>query len=290
MKLRADLVPLHEGQWRLISPDGSCCTLHDPTEQTIDALRSGCHGYPVALDGAFEQSLASHQLLSETLANGQALVIGGGLAAAETTLALAQTGAKVLISAPEPSLVALDPLGFHTSAASAVRAWVTGRCPAARIETAPHWTSITPVHASIVIVATATVQPDRAITDHLSRQRIPHLVVRAHHDLATIGPLVDASGPCLACLDLTQADHDQFWPATLAALITRPSRPTTMAAHWAGAQAAIEATWFMQGAGTTLRASTIEVDAAHAGVARRRWQPHSDCACQCPPALLAQAA
>ena len=290
MKLRADLVPLHDQQWRLISPEGNCCTLLDPPEPLVDALRLRSHGDENLLDDAMEQALTSHQLIAEAGQAGWALVIGGGLVAAEVSLALAQAGVVVQISAPEPSPVAIDPLGFHTSAAASIRSWVGDRCPAARIELAPHWTAITPCQTSLAIIATATVQPDRAITDHLARQWTPHLVARAHHDLATVGPLIDHTGPCLACLDLTQADHDTLWPSTLAALTTRPAQPTPLAAHWAGVQAALEATWFLQGAGTTLRASTIEIDAAHAGVARRRWHPHRDCACRLETPELAAAA
>jgi len=288
--LRADLVALHDQQWRLIGPDGTCCTLLDPPETLVDALRRRSHGYDNELGDALEQALADHQLLAETGYAGRVVVVGGGLVAAETTLALAQAGVDVQISAPEPSPVSIDPLGFHTSAAASIRSWVGERAPSVRIDTAPHWTAITPGQTSLVIIATATVQPDRAITDHLARHWMPHLVARAHHDMATVGPLIDHSGPCLACLDLTQADHDAHWPATLAALTTRLAQPTALAAHWAGVQAALEATWFMQGAGTTLRASTIEIDATHAGVARRRWHPHQDCACRLETPALSVAA
>jgi len=248
----------------------------------VDALRQLTHGYGGEIDDTLEQALADHKMLVERPRDGRVLIIGGGLVASEAALCLAGAGVPVQISAPEPSPVSLDPMGFHTSAAAAIRAYVGERYPAAQIEMAPHWTAVSPGLCGVVIVATATVQPDRAITDHLSRHYLPHLVVRAHHDLATVGPLVDHNGPCLGCLDLTVADHDAHWPATLAALISRPSLPTALAGHWAGTQAALEATWFLRGLGTTLNASTIEVDAAHAGVARRRWHPHSDCACACP--------
>jgi len=229
-------------------------------------------------------------MLVERPRDGRVLIVGGGIVAAEAALCLAGAGVPVQISAPEPSPVSLDPLGFHTSAAAAIRAFVNERCPASQIEMAPHWTAVTAGLCGVVIVATATAQPDRAITDHLSRQRLPHLLVRAHHDMATVGPLVDQNGPCLGCLDLTMADHDALWPATLATLIGRPSLPTALAAHWAGSQAALEATWFLRGLGTTLSASTIEIDAAHAGVARRRWHPHADCACACPSVTSLSAA
>jgi len=256
----------------------------------VDALRQRTHGYGGQLDDTLEQALASHQMLTERPGDGRVLIVGGGLVAAETALSLAGTGVTVLLSAPEPSPVCLDPMGFHTSAAAAIRSYVGERCPAAQIEMAPHWTAVSPGLCGIVIIATATVQPDRAITDHLSRHWLPHLVVRAHHDMATVGPLVDQNGPCLGCLDLAMADHDVHWPITLATLIARPSLPAALAAHWAGTQAALEATWFLRGIGTSLSASTIEIDAAHAGVARRRWHPHSDCACACPSVTSLSAA
>ena len=282
MRLRADLVPLPDQQWRLISPDGVFCTLVDPPEEWVDALRLGSYGYESQFDGELERALARHNMLAEISCNGRVLVIGGGLVAAEVCLNLAQAGIVVEISAPEAAQVALDPLGFHTSAAAAIRAWVGERCPTAHTEVAPHWTALTAGEAAVAIVATPTVQPDRAITDHLARHFFPHLVVRAHHDSATVGPFIDAGGPCLACLDLAQADHDELWPKTLAILTSHPSQPSTLAAHWAGVQTALETTWFLQGAGTTLRASTIEIDATHSGTARRHWYPHKDCACRYP--------
>jgi len=284
--LRADLVPLNENQlqtqqWRLIGPDGVCCTLNNPPASVVDTLTQRSRGYDLPLDDALEEALARYQLIAEPDPTGLVMVVGGGLTAAAVCLALAESGMTVAISAPETAPVDVDPLGVHTSAAAAVRAWTYERFSQARIEIAQHWTAITPGHASLVIIATETVQPDRAITDYLGRRRIPHLVVRAHHDLAVVGPLIDQTGPCLGCLDLTQADHDQSWPKTLATLSVRPAQPTAVAAHWAGVQAALETAWLMRGSGTTLHGSTIEIGIIHPGVTRRRWLQHKDCACRC---------
>jgi len=186
----------------------------------------------------------------------------------------------VRVSAPEAAPVSLDPLSEHSSGAAAVRAWVMARCCQVDIRLAPHWTATSPGEADLVIVATDTVQPDRAITEYLAHKYLPYLVVRAHHDTAVVGPFVDyQDGACLACFDLSLADHDPAWPRVLTVLATRPAFPSAVAAHWAGTQAAMEALWFLRGDGTTLRSGTVEIDGRHAGVARRHWPPHSDCGC-----------
>ena len=281
MELHADLVPIDDGRWRLISQNGRCCTLIDPPEAWLKNLHYRCQGHPEPLDEALESALAGNDWLTDAHGTGRVIVIGGGLLAAETALALAQAGLIVRVSAPDAAAVTIDPKGLHTSGAAAVRAWVRHRMPTADVEATTHWTSATTGAAALVVVATDTVQPDRAIVDHLARQWLPYLVVRAHHDTAVVGPLVDhRSGPCLACLDLAMADHDPLWTRTLVGLITHPALPNPSAAHWAASQAALEAAWFVRGAGTTLDSLTLEIELGQSGVARRRWQPHTDCACQ----------
>jgi len=280
-QLRADLLRLDDQRWRLISQDGSCCTITNPPKAWVDNLRRRAQGSGDDLDASFEQTLADRRLVQSGTSGHKVVIIGGGLLAAEVALGLAQMGVVVRVSAPQAAPVALDPLGVHASAAAAVREWVMGRMPSAKIEATQHWTALGDGCADLIVVASHTVQPDRAVTDHLARHWLPHLVVRAHHDTAVVGPLVDhQGGPCLACVDLAMADHDALWPATVGALTMAAAEPDASAAHWAGAQATLEAAWFMRGAGTTLRASTIETDATNSGVARRRWHPHKDCACQ----------
>jgi len=275
-----DLIPLGDGRWRLLSPTGSCCTLDDPPEPLLKDLTLRCQGLDQSLDDGFEQALAEHDFVAQARPLGEVVLIGGGLLAAETAVALAQAGATVSVSAPEAAPCALDPLGQHTSAAAAVRALTLARHPAARVRLAPHWTALQSSAARLVVVASAMVQPDRAITDHLARFGLPYLVVRAHRGCATVGPLVTQDGACLACLDLAQADYDADWPKTVRVLATRPAAPDPLAAQWAAIQATCEAQWFLRGDGTTLASSTVEIDTARPGAARRRWQPHHDCACQ----------
>ena len=280
MELHADLIPLDSTTWRLMSPDGTFCTLDDPPSTLVDKLRLRCQGTSQTLDAELEHELTVHQLLAPRRPIGRVVVIGGGLTAAETALCLAEAGLDVRISAPEAAPVCIDPLSEHTSGAAAVRAWVMNRCERAKVSQAPHWTAITADQAGLVVVATDTVQPDRAITEYLAHNYLPYLVVRAHHETAVVGPLVDhRDGACLACLDITMADHDPQWPRALAALTSHPAFPTPATAHWAGTQAGMEASWFLRGDGTTLRSGSVEIDGRHAGVARRGWQPHPDCSC-----------
>ena len=212
---------------------------------------------------------------------GEVWLIGSGLLAAATALALTESGAQVCVSAPDCAPFSIDPMGYYASAAAAIKAWVLERNPGAKLESAPHWTSITPSSARLVVIASLTVEPDRAVTDHLARQGVPYLVIRAHDGTAAVGPLVTHTGDaCLACLDLTQADHDGRWPVTVRQMTTRLAAPSPLVATWAATQAALEATWFLRGDGMTLNGATVELDFERAGLARRRWGAHPDCGCQ----------
>lgn len=276
MDLKADLIDLGGGHWRLLRPTGMCCDLDHPSEQLLDALAN----QPADLPSGFEIALTNTWPMGQPPL-GDVWVIGAGSLAAATTLALSQAGAEVFISAPDAAPNSLDPLGRHASAASAIRSLALARQPSAKLRLAAHWMSITPETTPLAVIASHTVQPDRAITDHLARQGVPYLVARAHHDTAAVGPLVTHTGDaCLACLDLTQADHDMWWTSSLRALTTRVATPTPLAANWAAAQAACEAVWFLGGKGMTLNGATIEMDGGQAGLVRRRWHPHRDCACQ----------
>ena len=254
-----------------------CCDIDHPSDSLLSALG----GQPALLPSSFEAALGSNDWLADRPPLGDVWVIGSGTLAAATALALAPTGLRVCVSAPDRAPAALDPLGQHASAAAAIRSVVLAQHPSAKLELAPHWTSITPDTTRLAIVASQTVQPDRAITDHLARQGVPYLVVRAHHETAVVGPLVTHTGDaCLACLDLTQADHDGWWPTSVRALTTRLAMPGPLPTNWAAAQAACEAVWFLRGHGMTLNGATVELDGSVAGLARRRWMPHRDCACQ----------
>jgi len=277
MDLKADLIDLGDGHWRLLSPTGMCCDLENPSNKLLDALQ--CQHAP--LPSNFETALTMNAWPLDRPSLGDVWVIGSGTLAAATALALSQADAWVYISAPDCAPHSLDPLGRHASAAAAIRSLVLAQNQSAKLELAPHWTSITPETTGLVVIASQTVQPDRAITDHLARQGVPYLVVRAHHETAIVGPLVTHTGDaCLACLDLTQADHDEWWPTSVRALTTRLAKPTPLAANWAATQAACEAVWFLRGDGITLSGATVELDGIEAGVVNRRWRAHRDCVCQ----------
>jgi len=273
----ADLIELDTGRWRLLSPTGRCCDLEDPSDNLVDALQ-----FPgTVLPSSFEAAMTANCWPSSRPPIDDVWLIGSGVLAAATALALTQADAQVHISAPDCAPHALDPLGQHATAAAAITAWVLARQPFATVESAPHWTFITSETTRLAVIASPTVQPDRAITDHLARQGVPYLVIRAHREAAVVGPLVTHTGDaCMACLDLAQADHDQWWPSSVRALTTRLANPAMLAATWAATQAAFEAIWYLRGDGMTLNSATVEMDGGRAGLAKRRWRPHPDCACQ----------
>ena len=299
--LAATLVVLDGGTLRLAGVDGQWCDLTDAD----GALREALH----ALDGmrtwAELPAWSEPQLtnLAVALLARRMLVDASPSKAAQLTLVgsgeLARAvAAQLCIAMPlrlrvvddrPPTRLGCGPTQFLSGAAALV-SWLRQRGLADehhRISVGPHWTQLD-TENDLVVLATGTVEPDRAITEHLLRQDLPYLLVRAHHGHASVGPLVAAHSPaCLRCLDLSRSRDDPSWPQVLSSLLYAPATPSPVASGWAAAMVAANVEWFLADGRCDLEASTLEMDQGATGLRRRSWHRHSDCACGWEPVVSA---
>ena len=196
---------------------------------------------------------------------------------------------RIVDSRPPTSVGGEPPVFF--SGATALVSWLRQSGLADehhRVSVGPHWTQLD-TDTDLVVLATGTVEPDRAITEHLLRRDLAYLVVRAHHGHAWVGPLVAPHSPaCLRCLDLAMSTDDPGWPQVLSTLLQSPTAPSPVATGWAAAVTAANVGWFLADGRCDLEASTLEMDQRATGLRRRSWNRHPDCACGWEPAMSSQ--
>ncbi len=122
-----------------------------------------------------------------------------------------------------------------------------------------------------------------SVSEPWRRRGVPHLPVVSLGPRLSIGPLVTADGPCLRCVDLHRAQHDEHWPCVLAALnqpgldaehgLRCDSVAATLAAGWA----AMLIHLFLDGAGLPAGLA-LEVAFGRLRTLPRRWSRHPGCA------------
>lgn len=216
----------------------------------------------------------------------QVVLIGAGLLAAELAEALVRHGtvANLLITDPSPIDPSIYPRpGVASTAGGALAHFLRSRdpVPTARIRSVKHWTDLDTLQPALVIVATATLEPDRAITEHLTRRDVPHLVARLAPERVRVGPLVvPGLTPCLTCIDAVLTEADPGWPATLLGHGTAPvaTSPSPLV-DWGAAVTAVQArAWLANGTADSL-GCTLELEWAEPITRVRRWRRHPDCGC-----------
>jgi bacteriocin biosynthesis cyclodehydratase domain-containing protein len=136
----------------------------------------------------------------------------------------------------------------------------------------------------LVVLADA-LAPDPARVARLHVDGTAHLPVRLRDGIGVIGPLVlPGRSACLHCLELQRRARAPDWPTVAAQLSGRRggAGAATTAATAALATAQVVAALDAMSSGgarpPTLETS-IELDAAAGVLARRRWNPHSECDC-----------
>ncbi|TDO93465.1 hypothetical protein [Enemella evansiae] len=142
-----------------------------------------------------------------------------------------------------------------------------------------HWHSDRQPDHDLTVVASDTLECDRALTDTLLRQDRPHLLLRPLPDGVLLGPLVVPGVTCCTrCTDLVRR-RDPAWPHLLAQLCRARSRPSPELLGWAAQTAVLQLrSWWENGAAETLGA-TLEVRRGHWSVRQRCWPRHPDCGC-----------
>ncbi len=136
----------------------------------------------------------------------------------------------------------------------------------------------------VVLLAGATVEPDRATTDALFRDGRAHLVVRLEPGRAVVGPFVQPGRtPCVRCLDLGRVRLDPAWPQLLAQLCREPVTPEPALVAWGAATAAVQVRAWLAGALPETAGATLEVSVAEFRLHSRAWPAHPGCGCLVPP-------
>ena len=139
-------------------------------------------------------------------------------------------------------------------------------------------------HPELIVLAPATAEPDRALTDTLFRAGRAHLVVRIEPDRAVVGPLVlPGQTACVRCQDLTRVRLDAGWPHLLAQLCRTPVSPGPALLAWAGATAAVQIRAWLAGSSPETCGAALELGLPDYRLATRSWPAHPGCGCLLPP-------
>jgi molybdopterin/thiamine biosynthesis adenylyltransferase len=146
-----------------------------------------------------------------------------------------------------------------------------------------------------LVILTELTLPD--LSEGLTRDRVPHLALRASEAIGVVGPLVrPGRSACLRCVDLRKAHGDPQWPKILAQATFARVRPqacdtvlAAMTATVASAQALafIDRAWGhgnhggygSYGAAPVTANGTLEVVLPDWQWRRRTWEPHPACGC-----------
>lgn len=202
-------------------------------------------------------------------------IIGQGRLAQDLCAALATDPVQLVLAGPaRPGAVP----GIGAS-------WDLEANPAAvaSISHQEHWSQVDAEDCSMAVVAAETCEPDRAILHHLTARGVPHLVVKAHRDTATVGPGWP-TGACTNCIDLETRDQDPAWGRVVLALSQReadPDHEISLAATALAVQRLRAGCRSEDGLGS--RPASEVVTVVHpGGVDQQYWPPHPECCGRAP--------
>ncbi len=221
--------------------------------------------------------LDEHGRLADQITPATVRIVGSGVVAQRLSTVLLDLGHTVRIRDETPILgtrrTAADRLVAqlrHGPRRHGGRAVVDGRGP-----------------VSITVVCTGTCEPDRSITDALTHDGDPYLVVRTRPGVAVAGPLVvPAQTSCVRCADLWRADADRAWPRLAAQLSHRTAPDDPLLDSWVTAMAVAQIVAFVHGEAGELRSRTLTLSGDTGRTTLRVWPPHPDCICRtCAPGL-----
>lgn len=129
-----------------------------------------------------------------------------------------------------------------------------------------------------------------AVGSALLAEGLPHLVVLAGADRATVGPLVvPGRSACLRCLELARTDRDPGWPAVAAQLDAPPSaaRGESALTQLVAGLVALQVTCWVDERRTPASVSATLTVALPDGLpCRRTWPRHPRCGCSWLPGAL----
>lgn len=132
----------------------------------------------------------------------------------------------------------------------------------------------------LVVVASATTEPDRSLTEELFRSDRVHLVVRIEPDAAVVGPLViPGRTPCVRCLDLLRGRLDPAWPRLLAQLCRQPAHSSPTLLAWAAVTATTQVRGWLAGTIPESAGRSLELSLRDYRMRSRSWPGHPACGC-----------
>lgn len=284
--LLGDLVALGEGQARLRAPDGRCFDLDDLSDPTLVAL--GMLDGNLSWASLLGTGDASAALFSRLDALGllrspvpvatlrRVRLYGAG--------SLGWRVASDLVRAPATLLTLVDatpaPPPDHGLSSAESLADRLRSVRGARVVVDRHW-PVDGARVDLAIVASRTIEPDRAVVADLARNGVPTLLLQAHETSATVGPLLHPSASaCLHCHDLSRSDADAAWPVVVAELSARPARPSPVVVGWAAGVAVALAEALRTGIGVALDATVWRLDQASGAQRTSTWAAHPSCGCR----------
>ncbi len=199
---------------------------------------------------------------------------------------LARLAEADLLTPAEPEPVpSLPVVGVGALAEAVARSVADTRLAPVRVD--PAGLAVLPPRPDgpeLVLVASSTAEPDRALTDTLFREGRSHLVVRIEPDRAVVGPLVvPGQTPCVRCQDLTRVRLDARWPHLLAQLCRAHVRPLPTLLAWAGATAAVQVRAWLAGSTPDTCGAALELGLPDYRLSTRSWPAHPGCGCLVPP-------
>jgi bacteriocin biosynthesis cyclodehydratase domain-containing protein len=133
---------------------------------------------------------------------------------------------------------------------------------------------------ALTVVCTGTCEPDRSLTDALTRDREPYIVLRTRPGTAVAGPLVvPRETSCVRCADLWRAEADPVWPRLAAQLAHRQAPDDPVLDAWVTALGLAQIVAFLYGETGELRSRTLTLTGDTGRSTLRVWPPHPGCSC-----------
>ncbi len=149
-----------------------------------------------------------------------------------------------------------------------------------RVTALNHWSKPDAGGVDLTVLSLESPEPDRLVTEHLTRLDQAHLLVRSWGTGVSVGPLVlPGQTSCVRCADLLRTDTDPGWPGLLPQLARLQLPACPLLRDWAAGWAALQATAFLRGGLPECAGVTLEVSERDLVLRRRVWPPHPGCGC-----------
>jgi hypothetical protein len=268
---------------------GALLALLDGSHPTSAVVRAGRAARLTTdqVTGALEALAAAGLIIerdaapyTDSLALSRLRLIGAGGVGSQLARLLIASGVGTLyVYDPERPDSALYPAaGVLPSRAEALHAALVD--VGTTISPVSHWSKPEITRLDLTIIACDRPEPDRVITDHLTRSDQPHLLVRCWGNGVSVGPLVvPGQTSCLRCADLARSDADVQWSNVLRQLTRLQIQSPPALLGWAAATAAAQTLAFLHGELPESAGGTLELGWPDFVTRLRRWPAHRGCGC-----------